>query len=72
MATGAGYAAAYSFESIEDFETDIDTVLAQKGPVFVALKIVPEPDDDRPLPAAGVDVAADARTVQGALSGTAR
>jgi sulfopyruvate decarboxylase subunit beta len=69
MATGAGYAASYAFESIEDFEMEIDSVLEHKGPVFIALKIVPEPDDDRPLPAAGVDVAVDARTLQSALAG---
>jgi len=41
MAKEAGYAAAYNFEDIEDFERNIDKILGEKGPVFVAIKVVP-------------------------------
>jgi phosphonopyruvate decarboxylase len=69
MARGAGYTAAYSFESIEDLETELESILSQTGPVFVAVRVYPEPDDSRPLPAAGVDVAAEARVLQATLAG---
>ena len=45
MAKQAGYAATYEFDNSEDLETNIDSVLAQGGPVFVCLKIVPEIDN---------------------------
>ena len=45
MAKQAGYAASYEFDNSEDLETNIDSVLAQSGPVFVCLKIVPEIDN---------------------------
>jgi phosphonopyruvate decarboxylase len=41
MAKEAGYAAAYNFNNIEDFERNIDKILGEKGPVFVAIKVVP-------------------------------
>ena len=42
MAKGAGYAAVFSFENLEDLTTGIDQVLASQGPVFVRLSVVPE------------------------------
>lgn len=45
MAKEAGYAASYEFDNSEDLATNIDSVLAQSGPVFVCLKIVPEIDN---------------------------
>ena len=42
MAREAGYAAAYEFDDTEDLATNIDSVLGQKGPVLIGLKIVPE------------------------------
>jgi thiamine pyrophosphate-dependent acetolactate synthase large subunit-like protein len=42
LAKAAGYAATYSFEDIEAFSAQVGKILAQQGPVFVAIKIVPE------------------------------
>ena len=42
MAREAGYAAAYEFDDIEEMASEIDRVLAEKGPVLVSLKIAPE------------------------------
>ena len=42
MAREAGYAAAYEYDDTEELVTNIDSVLQQKGPVLVCLKIVPE------------------------------
>ncbi|HWO74007.1 MAG TPA: thiamine pyrophosphate-dependent enzyme [Dehalococcoidia bacterium] len=49
MALGAGYAAAYEFDDLGVFRERLPGVLAQEGPVMVALKV--EPDEERkPLP----------------------
>ena len=42
MAEEAGYAASYEFDDTEELATNIDSILGQKGPVLVCLKIVPE------------------------------
>ncbi len=42
MAKGAGYAAVFSFDNLEDLSTGIDQVLASQGPVFVHLAVTPE------------------------------
>lgn len=42
LAKDAGYSAAYSFDDLEDFASSLQEILDQQGPVFVALKIVPE------------------------------
>ena len=41
MAKEAGYAAAYSFTDLEEFVLNVDEIMKQEGPVFVALKVVP-------------------------------
>jgi phosphonopyruvate decarboxylase len=41
MAKEAGYAAAYRFDDLEDFERNVGKILSEKGPVFVAIKVVP-------------------------------
>lgn len=41
MAQGAGYAAVFSFDNIEDLTTGIDQVLTAQGPVFVHLEVEP-------------------------------
>ena len=41
MARGAGYAAAYEFDNLEDFATNVGKIMSETGPVFVAMKIVP-------------------------------
>jgi len=42
IARGAGYPRAFAFDQLGDFEAAIASILAQPGPVFVALKVVPE------------------------------
>jgi thiamine pyrophosphate-dependent acetolactate synthase large subunit-like protein len=42
IARGAGYAAVFSFDNLEDFTTGISEVLAAEGPVFIHLSVVPE------------------------------
>jgi phosphonopyruvate decarboxylase len=42
IARGAGYPQAYAYDSLEDFSNNIKAILDQPGPVFVALKVVPE------------------------------
>ena len=42
MASGAGYAATFSFDNLEDLTTGIDEVMAATGPVFVHLAVKPE------------------------------
>ena len=42
MAKGAGYAAAYNFDDLEDFATSIEDIMKEDGPVMVAIKIHPE------------------------------
>ena len=42
IAKGAGYAAVFSFDNLEDLTTGIDEVLAAEGPVFVHLAVEPE------------------------------
>ena len=42
IARGAGYPRAFTFETLEDFSSNIKAILDQPGPVFVAMKVVPE------------------------------
>ncbi len=42
LARGAGYPSTYAFDALEDFSAHIAAILAQPGPVFVALKVEPE------------------------------
>ncbi len=46
MAKGAGYAATYEFDDLEEFSANIQKVLQQKGPVFVTLRVVPEIENE--------------------------
>lgn len=41
MAREAGYAAAYEFDNLEDFSTNVGRIMKETGPVFVAMKMVP-------------------------------
>jgi sulfopyruvate decarboxylase subunit beta len=41
MAKEAGYAAAYRFDDLEELDRNLGSVLSQRGPVFVAIKVVP-------------------------------
>jgi thiamine pyrophosphate-dependent acetolactate synthase large subunit-like protein len=42
VARGCGYPRAFAFDDLRAFEAKLADILAQPGPVFVALKIVPE------------------------------
>jgi thiamine pyrophosphate-dependent acetolactate synthase large subunit-like protein len=42
IARGAGYPRAFAFDQLGDFQASIAAILAQPGPVFVALKVTPE------------------------------
>jgi len=42
IARGCGYPRAFAFDKLEDFEAILPSILAQPGPVFAALKVVPE------------------------------
>ncbi len=42
MAKGAGYAAAYNFDDLEEFTTHIEDIMQEQGPVFISVKIQPE------------------------------
>ncbi|MCL0044146.1 thiamine pyrophosphate-dependent enzyme [Dehalococcoidia bacterium] len=49
MAKEAGYVASYEFDNMEDFTTQIQSVLEQKGPVFITIKTEPEIQNE-PIP----------------------
>ena len=42
VAQGCGYPVTYSIDNLEDFANQIEEILGQPGPVFIALKIDPE------------------------------
>ena len=42
MARGAGYPRAFAFDNLESFAINIEAILTQPGPVFVAMKVLPE------------------------------
>jgi thiamine pyrophosphate-dependent acetolactate synthase large subunit-like protein len=42
LARGAGYPSAFSFTELPDFSRNLPEILSQPGPVFVALKVLPE------------------------------
>jgi len=42
IARGSGYQRTYAFTSLEEFTGAIGDILAQPGPVFVAMKVFPE------------------------------
>lgn len=46
MAKEAGYAAAYSFDDLETFGAQIGDIMNQKGPVFIAIKVVPAVENE--------------------------
>ena len=46
MAKEVGYAAAYQFDDLEDFATNVERIMSETGPVFVAIKIVPEIENE--------------------------
>ncbi|HZU91619.1 MAG TPA: thiamine pyrophosphate-dependent enzyme, partial [Stellaceae bacterium] len=46
IARGAGYPHAYAFTEIELFARELPAILERPGPVFVALKVVPEIENE--------------------------
>ena len=46
MAKEAGYLAAYNYDNLEDFATNIGSIMEETGPVFVAIKIVPRVENE--------------------------
>ena len=42
VAQGCGYPRTYAIDNLEDFTSQIEEILAQPGPIFIALKIDPE------------------------------
>lgn len=46
MAKEAGYAAAYRFDDLETFGAKVGDILSEKGPVFVAIKVIPEVENE--------------------------
>ena len=39
IAKAAGFRAAYEFDDLEEFSSDLEKILGERGPVFVCLKI---------------------------------
>ena len=46
MAKEAGYVAAYSFDNLEDFTNNVAKIMSESGPVFIAMKVVPEVENE--------------------------
>ena len=46
IAKEAGYAAAYQFDALEDFDLNVGSILNETGPVFIAIKVVPEVENE--------------------------
>ena len=46
MAKEAGYVAAYQFEDLESFSRLVEEILSQEGPVFIAIKVVPQVENE--------------------------
>jgi sulfopyruvate decarboxylase subunit beta len=42
IAQGAGYPLTFSFEQLDQFECNIASILDQRGPIFIAMKVIPE------------------------------
>ena len=46
IAEGSGYPSTYAFDNLEDFTNNIEGILSRPGPVFVAMKVVPEIENE--------------------------
>ena len=38
--------AAYSFDNLEDFTINVSKIMSEAGPVFIAMKVVPEVENE--------------------------
>jgi phosphonopyruvate decarboxylase len=68
LAKGAGYAAIYTFDDLEEFTNRAQEVLNQPGPVLISVKTVPNPrprdvrfEDETNDPRPGAQVMTDLR-----------
>lgn len=43
LAQSAGYRKAFVFSTLEDFEASVGDIVQQEGPVFIALRVEPDP-----------------------------
>ncbi len=46
MAREAGYAATFEFDNLEDFADNIEAIMKEEGPVFVAMKMIPKVENE--------------------------
>ena len=46
IARGSGYPRTYAFDSLEELSASIAGILSQPGPVFVAMKVIPEVENE--------------------------
>ena len=46
IAKGAGYPRAFAFDELDAFSKALPEILEQRGPVFVAMKVVPEVENE--------------------------
>ena len=46
MAKQAGYADAFEFDNLEDFTNNIEKIMKEEGPVFVAMKMIPKVENE--------------------------
>ena len=46
MAREAGYAATFEFDNLEEFTNNIESIMKEEGPVFVAMKMVPKIENE--------------------------
>jgi thiamine pyrophosphate-dependent acetolactate synthase large subunit-like protein len=46
MAKEAGYAAAYRFDDLETLGAKVGDILSETGPVFIAIKVIPEVENE--------------------------
>ena len=42
LAKGSGYPSSYAYTNLESFQVNVKRIMDETGPVFVAMKIVPE------------------------------
>jgi thiamine pyrophosphate-dependent acetolactate synthase large subunit-like protein len=46
IARGAGYPHTFAFDNLDDFSNNVKAILDLPGPVFVALKVIPEIENE--------------------------
>ena len=46
MAREAGYTATFQFDNLEEFTNNIEAIMKEEGPVFVAMKMIPKIENE--------------------------